>query len=148
VRLFEYARPETLDDVFALLEQHGPDARLLASGTDVMVRLRMGRKPPGVVIDLKRVAALRSDVVDFGSHLRVGARGVMSDLIGDERLQRCFPALIDAASVVESVKICNRATLAGNICNASPAARVRHSGGGWHGRGHAENRYRTAAAPD
>jgi carbon-monoxide dehydrogenase medium subunit len=122
VKPFDYARPATLDEVFALLDQHGTSARLLAGGTDVMVRLRMGRKPPRVVIDLKRVAALRSDVVECGTHLRVGARAVMSDLIGDERIRRRFPALIEAASVVGSVQIRNRATLAGNICNASPAA--------------------------
>ena len=119
---FAYARPGTLDDVFALLDQHGPAAKLLAGGTDVMVRLRAGRTPPGIVIDIKKVAALGSDVVEFKTHLRVGARAVMSDLIADERIRRHFPALIEAASVVGSVQIRNRATLAGNICNASPAA--------------------------
>jgi CO/xanthine dehydrogenase FAD-binding subunit len=119
---FDYARPETLEDVFALLARHGARASLLAGGTDVMVRLRTGRTSPDIVIDIKKVVALRSDVVEFKTHLRVGARAVMSDLIADERIRRHFPALIEAASVVGSVQIRNRATLAGNICNASPAA--------------------------
>jgi CO/xanthine dehydrogenase FAD-binding subunit len=122
VKPFTYARPESLDEVFALLGEYGASARLLAGGTDVMVRLRAGRTPPRVVIDLKRVAALRGDVEEFKTHVRIGARAVMSSLIADERIRRHFPALVEAASVVGSVQIRNRATLAGNICNASPAA--------------------------
>ena len=119
---FDYVRPETLGEVFGLLDEHGPEARLLAGGTDMMVRLRSGRTRPRIVIDLKRVSGLRANVEDHGTHLRIGARAVMSDLIADERIQRHFPALVEAASVVGSIQIRNRATLAGNICNASPAA--------------------------
>lgn len=119
---FAYARPERLDDVFGLLEEHGTGARLLAGGTDVMVRLRAGRTATRIVIDLKSVSALGSDIADFGMHLRIGARATMSDLIASEPIRRRFPALAEAASVVGSIQIRNRATLAGNICNASPAA--------------------------
>lgn len=119
---FAYARPETLGEVFSLLGEYGPGARLLAGGTDVMVRLRAGRTPPRMVIDLKRVNGLRADIEAFDTHLRIGARATMSSLIADEGIRRHFPALVEAASVVGSVQIRNRATLAGNICNASPAA--------------------------
>jgi CO/xanthine dehydrogenase FAD-binding subunit len=122
VKPFIYVRPESLDEVFGLLDEHSAGALLLAGGTDVMVRLRAGRRPPRMVIDLKRVSALRADIQDCGTHLRIGARAVMSDLIADERIRRRFPALVEAASVVGSIQIRNRATLAGNICNASPAA--------------------------
>jgi carbon-monoxide dehydrogenase medium subunit len=122
VKSFRYARPGTLDDALALLEEYGPDARLLAGGTDLLVRLRLGHVQPSLVLDLKRVDALRSDVVEIDACLRVGARTVMTDLIADERIRRHYPALVEAASVVGSVQIRNRATLAGNICNASPAA--------------------------
>jgi len=122
VRSFAYARPETVDELLALLEEHGPEAKLLAGGTDLVVRLRMGHALPRVVIDLKRVKALRSGIVEADSCLRVGALTVMSDIIDDPRMQYHFPALVEAASVVGSVQIRNRATLAGNICNASPAA--------------------------
>ena len=60
--------------------------------------------------------------VESTDRLRIGARAVMTDLIGDARIRRHFPALVEAARVVGSVQIRNRATLAGNICNASPAA--------------------------
>jgi len=122
VRTFEYARPETLDDLLNLLQQYGPEAKLLAGGTDLVVRLRAGDMLPRVVIDLKRVHALGPEIVEHGSCLRVGARTVMADLIDDHRVQSHFPALVEAARAVGSPQIRNRATLAGNICNASPAA--------------------------
>jgi CO/xanthine dehydrogenase FAD-binding subunit len=122
LKSFRYARPEKLEDALALLEEHGSEAKLLAGGTDLLVQLRLGRSAPRVVIDLKKLKALRTDIVETDSGLRVGARAVMTDLIADARMRRHFPALVEAARVVGSVQIRNRATLAGNICNASPAA--------------------------
>jgi carbon-monoxide dehydrogenase medium subunit len=119
---FEYARPRSLAEVFALLEQHGQGARLLAGGSDLIVRVRLGHARPSVVIDLKRVPELTDTITRADGVLRVGARAVMTDIIADATVQRVFPALVEAARVVGSVQIRNRATLAGNICNASPAA--------------------------
>jgi len=111
-----------LSDAFAELNEHGPAARLLLGGTDLLVRLRLGRIKPAVVVDLKRVAELDSGIVESNGVLRVGARVVMTQLTGDARVRRHFPALVEAAAVVGSVQIRNRATLTGNMCNASPAA--------------------------
>jgi CO/xanthine dehydrogenase FAD-binding subunit len=122
LRPFAYARPKTLDETFALLGRYGPDAKLLAGGTDVVAQMRIGRVAPHIVIDLKKIAGLSSAIVQVDSRLRIGALAIMTDLIGDERVRRHFPALVESASVVGSVQIRNRATLAGNICNASPAA--------------------------
>jgi CO/xanthine dehydrogenase FAD-binding subunit len=122
MRSFTYARPESLKEALALLDDYGPTATVLAGGTDLVVRLRTGRSLPVIVVDLKRVPALRADIRDTGTSLRVGCRTVMADLIADERVRSRFPALAEAAHEVGSVQIRNRATLAGNICNASPAA--------------------------
>jgi carbon-monoxide dehydrogenase medium subunit len=122
MRSFAYARPESLNEALALLEEYGPAATVLAGGTDVVVRLRTGRALPAIVVDLKRVAALHAGIQETGSCLRVGARTVMADLIADARVRSRFPALAEAAHEVGSVQIRNRATIAGNICNASPAA--------------------------
>ena len=125
---FEYLRPGTLDQLFALLATHGSNARLLAGGSDLVVKLRKGSSDrsassaPPVVIDLKRIADLRCDVLHTASGIRIGARAVMTDIIGDPLIRQHFAALRDAALVVGSVQIRNRATLAGNLCNASPAA--------------------------
>ena len=119
---FAYARPTRLDEAVALLEAHGSDARLLAGGTDLIIRLRDGTARPGVVIDIKRIAEMRPSIREEAGCLVIGGGTVMSDIAGDDRVRRSYPALAEAAAVVGSVQIRNRATLAGNVCNASPAA--------------------------
>jgi CO/xanthine dehydrogenase FAD-binding subunit len=119
---FAYARPATLAEAVALLDAHGPDARLLAGGTDLVIRLRDGSVRPAVVIDLKRIAELRPGIREDAGRIVISATTVMTDIVADERVRRHFPALVEAAAVVGSVQIRNRATLAGNVCNASPAA--------------------------
>ena len=120
---FGYARPTTLAETVTLLDRHGSDARPLAGGTDLIIRLRDGTLRPAVVIDLKRVAELRPGIEELeGGGLRIAATTVMTDIAADPRIQRGFEALGEAAAVVGSVQIRNRATLGGNLCNASPAA--------------------------
>ncbi len=122
MRPFEYARPQTVDEVVALLDEHGPEAHLLAGGTDLLIGLRHGTIRPRIVVDVKRVAEIRPEIRENEGVLRISATAVLTDVIGDERVQSHFPALVEAAATVGSVAIRNRATLAGNICNASPAA--------------------------
>ena len=122
MRAFAYERPTSLDDAVALLLEHGPAARLLAGGTDLIIRLRDGSVRPRVVVDVKRIAELDGAIREDGGQLLIGARTVMTDIAADDRIRRDHRALAEAAAVVGSVQIRNRATLAGNICNASPAA--------------------------
>jgi CO/xanthine dehydrogenase FAD-binding subunit len=122
MRPFAYERPARLDDAVALLAEHGSDARLLAGGTDLIIRLRDGTVRPGVVVDVKRIAELDGDILVEGGHIRIGAHTTMTAIAADDRIRRDFTALAEGAAVVGSVQIRNRATLAGNICNASPAA--------------------------
>jgi carbon-monoxide dehydrogenase medium subunit len=119
---FTYLRPRTIEEVVDVLAAHGPAARLLAGGTDLLVRVRNGHVRPEVVVDVKRVAGLSADITERDGIVRIGARAVMTDLVNHARVQAAFPALVEAARVVGSVQIRNRATLAGNVCNASPAA--------------------------
>jgi CO/xanthine dehydrogenase FAD-binding subunit len=119
---FAYSRPASLAEAVTLLERYGPDARLLAGGTDLLIRLRDGSLTPTAVIDVKRIAELRPGIRDAGGRLAIGATTVMTDIAEDPRVRRHFRALAEAAAVVGSVQIRNRATLGGNICNASPAA--------------------------
>jgi carbon-monoxide dehydrogenase medium subunit len=122
VRPFRYLKPATLDAALHALDAEGASARVLAGGTDVIVRLRMGHMRPAVVVDIKEADGLSDAILEHDGALRIGARVVMTDLIRDARIRRHFPALVASAAVVGSVQIRNRATLAGNICNASPAA--------------------------
>jgi carbon-monoxide dehydrogenase medium subunit len=122
MKTFKYARPESVAEAVALLEEHGADARILAGGTDLVIALREGWIEPGVLIDLKGIAEARAGITERDGHLVIGASTVMTDVVESERVRRHFPALAEAAVVVGSVQIRNRATLAGNICNCSPAA--------------------------
>jgi len=122
MQTFTYRRPTTISETVGLLAGHGPDARLLAGGTDLIIRLRDGTLRPSLVVDIKRIAALQRGIEVRDGWLSIGAGTVMTEIVEDVRSQRSFPALVEAAQVVGSVQIRNRATLAGNVCNASPAA--------------------------
>lgn len=119
---FAYARPQTVGEAVALLDEYGPDARLLAGGTDLVIGFRDGSIRPKLVIDLKRIEELKPAIEVTNKSVSISAATVMADIVGHPATQRHFPALVEAADVVGSVQIRNRATLAGNICNGSPAA--------------------------
>jgi CO/xanthine dehydrogenase FAD-binding subunit len=122
MRAFAYERPAALADAIGLLDRHGTDARLLAGGTDLIIRLRDGTYRPSVVVDVKGIAELDPAIATADGRLRFGALTTMTDILKDERIRRDYLALAEAALFVGSVQIRNRATLAGNMCNASPAA--------------------------
>jgi CO/xanthine dehydrogenase FAD-binding subunit len=119
---FAYERPTSLADAVALLAAHGSQARPLAGGTDLIIRLRDRSIRPAVVVDVKRIAELDASIREVDGRLVIGARTTMTDIMADGRVRTDFTALAEAAAVVGSVQIRNRATLAGNLCNASPAA--------------------------
>jgi CO/xanthine dehydrogenase FAD-binding subunit len=122
MRAFAYERPAHLDDAVALLADPATEARPLAGGTDLIIRLRDGTLQPRTVVDVKRIAEIDDGIRETDGMLTIGARATMTALAADERIQREFLALAEGALVVGSVQIRNRATLAGNIANASPAA--------------------------
>jgi carbon-monoxide dehydrogenase medium subunit len=122
MRTFAYERPGTVDEAVTLLDAHGPEARVLAGGTDLIIRLRDGSLQPSLVVDIKRIPELQRGIDVHGDVASISAGTVMSDVAAHPDVRRHFPALVEAAQVVGSVQIRNRATLAGNVCNASPAA--------------------------
>jgi len=122
LRPFAYLRPTTLDQTIAALNDPSARPYLLAGGTDLIVRLRRGHLRPTIVIDTKKIRDLHDEIVAIDGGLRFGARVTMTSIIHDARVRQHFEALVESASVVGSVQIRNRATLVGNICNASPAA--------------------------
>ncbi|TAL07064.1 MAG: xanthine dehydrogenase family protein subunit M, partial [Chloroflexota bacterium] len=122
MRTFAYEQPSTLDEALGLLAAPAGEARPLAGGTDLIIRLRDGTLRPTLVVDVKAIPELRPGIELVGDRLTIGATTVMTDIAADQRIRRHFLALAEAALVVGSVQIRNRATLAGNLCNASPAA--------------------------
>ena len=122
MRRFEYARPSTLAEAIALLEHEGPRAKVLAGGTDLLIRLRDGTFAPAVVVDVKRILEMAPAISSADGWVRVSAGTTMTQIMESPVVRGVFPALAESARYVGSVQIRNRATLAGNQCNASPAA--------------------------
>ncbi|HLX82827.1 MAG TPA: xanthine dehydrogenase family protein subunit M [Terriglobales bacterium] len=114
---YPYARPRTLDEAVTLLASG--DVRILSGGTDFYPSLgdRVVRDP---VVDISGLGELRGVSRESG-HFRIGGLTNWTDIIRTS-LPRCFDALKSAAREVGSVQIQNRGTVAGNLCNASPAA--------------------------
>ncbi len=108
--------------MFELIQQYRPDFRLLAGGTDLLVRLKSGRITPEAVIDIKGIPDLQGGIQQTNDSLIIAGLTLMAVLESDPLIKNLFPALAEAVHNVGSVQIRNRATIAGNICNASPAA--------------------------
>ena len=122
MQTFAYYRPDSIYDLFDLIHRYSPNFRLLAGGTDLLVRLKTGKFTPEAVIDIKNISELNDRIVEDVESVHIGALTLMAALEINPVIKRHFPALAEAAHHVGSVQIRNRATIAGNLCNASPAA--------------------------
>ncbi len=121
MRPFALEQPISIADAITILVAD-PEARLLAGGTDLIIRLRDGTIRTRTVVDLKRIQELDAAIVDVDGGLAFGATTAMTEIAAHPVVGETYTALAEGARVVGSVQIRNRATLAGNICNASPAA--------------------------
>ncbi|MDZ7296267.1 MAG: FAD binding domain-containing protein, partial [candidate division KSB1 bacterium] len=119
---FDYVRATTPDEVVRLLQEHGPAARLLMGGTDLFPNLRDGKLCPRLVVDVKGLPGMRDVAFDPGIGLSVGAAVTMNELARHPAVQTHYPLLAQAAESVASYQVRNRATIGGNLCNASPCA--------------------------
>ena len=96
-------------------------ARVLAGGTDLLVQMRTDRVAPDLIVDLKRIPSLRTITAKAGA-FRIGAAVAGAELGEHKALRKAWPGVVEAANLIGSHQIQSRATLAGNLCNASPAA--------------------------
>jgi len=119
---FDYVRPETVDEVVRLLQEEGEGARLLMGGTDLLPGMRDGAFRPRLVVDVKGLPGMRVAALDPDRGLTVGAAVTMNELARHQQVQAYYPLLAQAAAAVASYQVRNRATLGGNLCNASPCA--------------------------
>jgi len=118
---FDYFAPRRLGEAVTLLRKHGRKATLLAGGTDLMLRVERRAVTPVVVVDLKQISDLKGIRVSRDG-LRIGALTLMEEIASAPAVQKRYGLLANAAGVVGSIQTRNRATLGGNLCNASPAA--------------------------
>ena len=116
-----YEAPESVEGAVRLLAGGGPRGRVLAGGTDLLVQLRAGLIAPDLVVDIKRIAETREIRVDDG-HLVIGAAVTGAELGEHAAAKSMWPGVVESAELIGSTQIQGRASLAGNLCNASPAA--------------------------
>ena len=115
-----YAAPTSVAEVVELLGTD-PEARVFAGATDLVPQMRAGRPEPGLAVDLKKIDRLM-DVSFEGGTWRIGAAAPTADLTANAALATDLPGLVYAGGLIGSDQIQNRASLGGNLCNASPAA--------------------------
>lgn len=117
----QYEAPTTVDQAVALLKHSGNASRILAGGTDLLVQLRSGVIEPELIVDIKKIAEVRSILKEDGK-FRVGAAVTGAELGEHGDLKAAWPGVVEAAELIGSTQIQGRASLGGNLCNASPAA--------------------------
>jgi len=116
-----FASPATVEDAVKLLAAEPGLARVLAGGSDLIVQMKSGRIDPALVVDLKRIKALTTITADGGG-FRIGACVPCIALEEHADLTAMWPGVVEAARLIGSTQVQGRATIAGNLCNASPAA--------------------------
>ena len=118
---FDYIKPTTLEEASAFLAQHTGEARAFIGGTDTFVRMRDGAWQDKYLVDVKGLPGMNDLKFDPAKGLTVGAAVNMNRLIASPDVNEHYPVLAEAAHTVASYQLRTRATIAGNICNASPA---------------------------
>ena len=118
---FNYYDPKTVDEAVEILKKFGDKAKCLAGGTDVLVQTRGERYELDAIVDVKKIPELTS-VEWTEDHLVIGAATPCYVLYEDPKVSEAFPGIIDSASLIGGIQIQSRASLGGNLCNASPSA--------------------------
>jgi carbon-monoxide dehydrogenase medium subunit len=122
LRYFEYFQPTSLSEAISFLDSHRGECKVLAGGTDLLVRLKRWALEPRYVVNLKGVRGLAGiEVLDDGG-LRIGALTTLYEVASSPLVGGDFEVLSQAAAKIGSVQVRNLATIGGNLCNASPSA--------------------------
>ncbi len=122
MQALRYARATSIDDAVRLLREGGETARVLAGGTDVIVQARERRRVIDLFVDIKHIPDVMGMEYDPQRGLTIGAAVPLYRVYGDADVQRVYPALRAATHVIGGKAIQGRASLGGNLGNASPAA--------------------------
>ncbi len=118
---FDYIKPASLAEASQFLAQHVGEARPFMGGTDTFVRMRDGFWHDKYLVDVKNLDGMGQITFDPAAGLTIGASVNMNQVIASPEVRAYYPVLAEAAHTVASYQLRTRATLVGNICNASPA---------------------------
>src|SRR6266852_5587349 len=116
-----YTAPATVDEAVKALASAAGLTKVLSGGTDLLVQLKSGRVKPDLIVDMKHIPGLIG-IREEGGFFVIGAAtpGVM--ISANERLEHAFPGVVEGVDLIGSTQIQGRASIAGNLCNGSPAA--------------------------
>jgi CO/xanthine dehydrogenase FAD-binding subunit len=119
--MLAYTAPTTVEEAVRALAGASGIVKVLSGGTDLLVQLRSGRAKPDLIIDVKNIPGM-AGIAERDGGFVIGA-ATSGAVIGEsEALRKAWPGVVEAANLIGSTQIQGRATLAGNLCNASPAA--------------------------
>lgn len=117
----EYTAPETTKAAVALLAAAKGSAYVLAGGSDLLVRMKGGYIEPDLVVDIKRIKAMR-EVKKTATGFSIGAAVPCAAMTENKALTKAWPGIVEAAGLIGSKQVQGRCTIVGNLCNAGPAA--------------------------
>lgn len=120
--VFEYIRASSPQEVSSLLLEHAGQARVFMGGTDVFVQMRDHALTPETLIDVKHLPGISDISFDTQEGLKMGAAVDMNAMSRHPAVMEHYPLLVESADTVASYQLRTRATMGGNLCNASPAA--------------------------
>ncbi|MGE4218015.1 MAG: xanthine dehydrogenase family protein subunit M [Alphaproteobacteria bacterium] len=117
----QYATPGSVQEAVGLLAKANGQGRVLAGGTDLLVQLRAGMIDPALIVDIKQIPQTRRIAEEAGGY-RIGAAVAGAELSEHPDIPRAWPGVVEAVDLIGSTQIQGRASMGGNLCNASPAA--------------------------
>ena len=116
-----YETPSTTREAAALLDDESGAAFVLAGGTDLLVRMKLGHIEPALLVDIKYVPSM-STLTHSARGTRIGAAVSGAQLSEHKTLLKAWPGVVEATNLIGSDQVQSRCTMVGNLCNASPAA--------------------------
>lgn len=119
---FDFYQPTTLAEASRLVKDNGPGGRFLAGGTDLVIALKEKGLLPKYIVDLKRVPGLTAIRENSDGSITIGALATMREIETSPLIVKKYPFLAQSAAEVGSIQIRNRATIGGNMANATPSA--------------------------
>jgi 2-furoyl-CoA dehydrogenase FAD binding subunit len=122
-RPFDYMRPDTVEEVLALLAEYGDDARILAGGQSLLPMLNLRLIDPAALIDISRIAALDA-IHDRGNIIEIGAAVTQNKLMAWPQLKLKLPLLAAALPFVGHFQTRNKGTVCGSVAHADPSSEI------------------------
>jgi carbon-monoxide dehydrogenase medium subunit len=119
---FEYVSPQSLQEACTLLVQYGDKAKVLAGGSDLLVKMKDGLMTPAVLVSLRNLDGLKTIRYEAGRGVVIGARSTHDELMNDPVLQEKYRSVCEAAHTMAAYQIRNIGTIGGNLVNAVPSA--------------------------